>query len=286
MPDLWVAIPDSSLSDEQTRRDKSIKIAQFARACSIFRVKRIYIYHDSLSQFEREDPDLLKTILRYLETPQYLRKTLYPRMHQLEYAGILHPIKAPHHRPPEDIKKVKAGDVRTGVVVKVKGQLFVEVGLGSLVPFVGQGFEGKKVNVKFTSPYPNLKAIEATEEDIFEYWGYEVKEVPSLGKLLASAENAEVVVTSRKGSYFKNFEAKLVERAKNAKNILVVFGAPKHGVNDLLAKEGANAKPYEFVVNMFPNQGTETVRLEEAVLGTLAILNSFLPPSDRNTRFK
>jgi predicted SPOUT superfamily RNA methylase MTH1 len=29
-------------------------------------------------------------------------------------------------------------------------------------------------------------------------------------------------------------------------------------------------------VNMFPNQGTETVRLEEAVLGTLAILNSTL----------
>lgn len=283
---LWVAIPDSSLSDEQTRRDKSIKIGQFARACSIFRVKRIYIYHDMLSQFERDDPDLLKTILRYLDTPQYLRKAMYPRMHQLEYAGILHPIKAPHHKPPEDIKKVKAGDVRTGVVVKVKGQLFVEVGLGSLVPFVGQGFEGKKVNVKFTSPYPNLKAIEATEEDIFEYWGYEVKEVPSLGKLLASLENTEVVITSRKGSYFKNAEGKLAERARNAKNILVVFGAPKYGVHDLLAKEGTSVKPYEFVVNMFPNQGTETVRLEEAVLGTLAILNSSLPQSDRTTRFK
>jgi predicted SPOUT superfamily RNA methylase MTH1 len=239
-----------------------------------------------LSQFERDDPDLLKTILRYLDTPQYLRKVLYPRMRQLEYAGILHPIKAPHHRPPEDIKKVKAGDVRTGVVVKVKGQLFVEVGLGSLVPFVGQGFEGKKVNVKFTSPYPNLKAIEATEEDIFEYWGYEVKEVPSLGKLLAGLENTEVVITSRKGSYFKNVEGKLAERAKSAKNVLVVFGAPKHGVHDLLAKEGTSAKPYEFVVNMFPNQGTETVRLEEAVLGTLAILNSSLPQSDRAARFK
>jgi methyltransferase len=286
MPDLWVAIPDSALSDEQTRRDKSIKIAQFARACSIFRVKRVYIYHDSLSQFERDDPDLLKTILRYLDTPQYLRRVLYPRMHQLEYAGILHPIKAPHHRPPEDIKRVKAGDVRTGVIAKVKGQLFVEVGLGSLVPFVGQGFEGKKVTVKFSSPYPNLKAIEATEDDIFEYWGYEVKEVPSLGKLLASAENTEVVITSKKGSYFKNIEAKLAERAKNAQNILVVFGAPKHGVHDIIAKEGASTKPYEFVVNMFPNQGTETVRLEEAVLGTLAILNNFLPSSDRSARFK
>lgn len=286
MPDLWVAIPDSSLSDEQTKRDKSIKIGQFARACSIFRVKKIYIYHDSLSQFERNDPDLLRTILLYLDTPQYLRKALYPRMHQLEYAGILHPIKAPHHKPPEDIKKVRAGDVRTGVIAKVKGQLFVEVGLGSLVPFTGQGFESKKVNAKFTSPYPNLKAVEATEDDILDYWGYEVKEVPSLGRLLASTENAEVVITSRKGSYFKNMEAKLAERAKAAKNILVVFGAPKHGVHDILAKEGASAKQHEFVINMFPNQATETVRLEEAVLGTLAIFNNFLPASDRSPRFK
>jgi predicted SPOUT superfamily RNA methylase MTH1 len=279
MPDFWIAVPDSALSDEQTQRDKSIKIAQFARACSIFRVKKIYIYHDSLSQFEREDPNLLKTILQYLDTPQYLRKILYPRMHQLEYAGILHPIKAPHHRPPEDIKKVRAGDVRTGVIAKVKGQLFIEAGLGSLIPFVGAGFEGKKVTVKFTAPYPNLKTIEATEDDIFEYWGYEVKEVTLLSKLLAGVENTEVIITSRKGGYFKKMEANLVERSKNVQNLLIVFGAPKHGVHELLAKEGTNIKPFEFVVNMFPNQGTETVRLEEAVLGTLAILNHSLPPS-------
>ena len=286
MPNLWVAIPDSSLSDEQTKRDKSVKISQFARCCSIFRVKRIYIYHDSLSQFESDDSDLLKTILRYLDTPQYLRRVLYPKMPQLEYAGILHPIKAPHHRPQEDIRHVKGGDVRTGVIVKVKGQLFVEVGLGSLIPFFGQGFEGKKVNAKFTSPYPNLKTIEASEEDIYEYWGYEVKEVPSLVKLLASVENTEVVVTSKKGSYFKNVQPQFAERTNNVHNILVVFGAPKHGVHEILAKEGASAKPYEYVVNMFPNQGTETVRLEEAMLGTLAILNSFLPSKDRSALFK
>ncbi|HXG06485.1 MAG TPA: RNA methyltransferase [Nitrososphaera sp.] len=276
MSDLWVAIPDSSLSDEQTRRDKSIKIGQFARACSIFRVKRIYIYHDSLSHFEHEDRDLLKTVLRYLNTPQYLRKALYPRMRQLEYAGILHPIKAPHHKPPEDIKKIKVNDVRAGIIVKVKGQLFVEVGLGSLVPFLGQGFEGKKVNVKFISSYPTLKAIEAKEEDISEYWGYEVKEVPSLSKLLASVENAEILITSKRGSYFKNVETKIGERAKVGKNILVVFGAPKYGVHDILAKEHSSIKQYEFIVNMFPGQATETIRLEEALLGTLAILNSCL----------
>jgi predicted SPOUT superfamily RNA methylase MTH1 len=276
MPQLWVTMPDSSLSDEQTKRDKSIKIAQFARACSIFRVKRIYIYHDSLSQFEKADALLFKTILQFLDTPQYLRKILYPRMQQLEYAGILHPIKAPHHKAPEDIKKVKAGDVRTGVIVKVKGQLYVEVGLGSLVPFLGEGFEGKKMNVKFSTPYPNLKAIEATEDDISDYWGYEVKEVPSLSKLLTSIEKTEVIMTSRKGSYFKNAEARLAQRAKNFQNILVVFGAPRHGIHEILANEGASIKPYEFVVNMFPNQAAETVRLEEAMLGSLAILNSSL----------
>ncbi len=276
MPNLWITIPDSSLSDEQTKRDKSVKIAQFARACSIFRVKRIYIYHDSLSHFEKDDLYLLKTILRYLDTPQYLRKVLFPMMHQLQYAGVLHPIKAPHHRVLEDIKKVKAGDVRTGVIVKVKGQLFVEVGLGSLVPYVGEGLEGKKVNIRFTSSYPNLKAVHATEEDIIDYWGYEVKEVPSISKLLTSVEKTTIIITSRKGRYFKNIEAGLAEHAENVKNILVAFGAPKYGLHEILAKEGVSIKPYEYVVNMFPNQGTETVRLEEAVLGTLAILNSTL----------
>lgn len=273
MQNLWVAIPDSSLSDEQTKRDKSVKIAQFARACSIFRVKRIYIYHDPLSQFEKDDPVLLRTILRYLDTPQYLRKILYPRMHELEFAGILHPIKAPHHRPPQDIKTVRAGDVRTGVIAKVKGQLFVEAGLGSLVPFEGSGFEGKKVNVKFISPHPNLRAMEATDLDISEYWGYEVKEVPSAIKLLSSIENTTTIITSRKGSFFKNNEVKLAERIKASESVLIVFGAPRHGVHEIIAKEGSNVKA-EFVINMFPNQATETVRLEEAVLGTLAILNA------------
>src|SRR5919202_652477 len=276
MPDLWVTIPDSSLSDEQTKRDKSIKIAQFARACSIFRVKRIFIYHDPLSQFQKEDPRLLKTILEYLDTPQYLRRILYPRTGELEYAGILHPIKAPHHKAREDIKKVQAGDVRSGVIVKVKGQLFVEVGLASPIPFIGDGLEGKKVNVKFAGSYPNLKAIKATDQDLSDYWGYQVKEVTLLSKLLASVKRTEVVITSRRGSYFKRIEPKLIQRIKDAESILVVFGAPRHGVHDIIAKEGASIKSFEFVVNMFPNQGAETVRLEEALFGPLAILNNSL----------
>ena len=88
-PDIWIAIPDSSLSDEQTRRDKTIKIGQFARACSIFRVKKIYVYHDKTANSTQEDFSLLVTVLRYLDTPQYLRKLLYPHKVELEYEIII-----------------------------------------------------------------------------------------------------------------------------------------------------------------------------------------------------
>ena len=275
--DIYVAIPDSSLLDEQTKRDKSIKISQIARACSIFRVKTIYIYHDMSFRYVNDDLNLLTTILRYLDTPQYLRKVLYPRMRMLEYAGILHPIRSPHHKDREDIKDVKIGDVRVGVITNDKGNLYVDVGLSSLVPFEGVGFKGKKVNVLFTSPYPNLRAREAIEEHLGKtYWGYDVKVVSNLAKLLDTANNAEILITYREGPFFKMKEDKLLKRMKAGRNLLVVFGSPKKGVEEILAKEGSNIRFYDFVANMFPFQGTATIRLEEALFGTLAILNHFL----------
>ena len=275
---LSVAIPDSCLSDEQTKRDKSIKIWQFARACSIFKVTRIYIYHDKTTKLKKEDADLIKTILRYLDTPQYLRKTLYSKISHLEYAGLLHPIKAPHHKERVDIKKIKSGDIRVGVIQNVSGRLFVEAGLDALIPYKGLGYKGKKIDIKFVSPYPNLMAQDAREEDIrnCSYWGYKVKEVHSLCELFKSSLNKEVLITSRAGAFFKNKEEKLVQRLKSNNNLLVIFGSPRKGLEEIMSSEGMNINEYEFVVNMFPFQGTETVRLEEAILGTLAILNHVL----------
>lgn len=283
-PDRWIAVPDSLLSDEQTKRDKSVKIGQISRACSIFRVSRIYIYPDSRTNFEKEDLNLTKTLLRYLDTPQYLRKILYPRMNQLEYAGILHPIKAPHHKEKQDIRQIKQGEVRVGVIVKVKNALFVEVGLGSLIKFTGSGYEGKKVNVKFISTYPNLVAAEVNADEIPLYWGYQVKEVPSLDKLFKGITDTEILITSRKGEPYGAREKIFIAKAKQKRNLLIVFGAPKRGVLEILADEKISSRSFEYVINMFPNQGTETVRLEEAVLGTLAIINDSFTQVDCNKK--
>jgi predicted SPOUT superfamily RNA methylase MTH1 len=41
-------------------------------------------------------------VLCYLETPQYLRKALFPVHRDLKYAGLLNPIDAPHHMRIDD----------------------------------------------------------------------------------------------------------------------------------------------------------------------------------------
>jgi len=54
--------------------------------------------------------------------------------------------------------------------------------------------------------------------------------------------------------------------------ILIVFGTTNKGIHDILGtdiKKIQNSK----IFNFFPNQATQTVRLEEAILGILSIIN-------------
>ena len=81
--DISVAIPDSCLSDEQTLLGKTLKLGQIARASSIFNVRTIYLYQDTEFNSGKSDRKLIKLILKYLDTPQYLRKLLFPRMAEL-----------------------------------------------------------------------------------------------------------------------------------------------------------------------------------------------------------
>ncbi len=53
-----------------------------------------------------------------------------------------------------------------------------------------------------------------------------------------------------------------------------MFGAPSRGLHEIVQDEGLNlADIADFTVNMVPNQGTVTVRTEEALFASLAILN-------------
>ena len=121
---ISIAIPDSSLSDELTKLDKSRKISAIARACAIFKVDTIYLYNES---DDKDDNRLMLTVLKYLETPPFLRKSLFPKMNELKFAGVLHPLKISSHLQQSDSKKIKADDFRDGVVFNFYKRKFIVI---------------------------------------------------------------------------------------------------------------------------------------------------------------
>lgn len=259
---ISIAIPNSCLADEATNLDKSRKISLIARTCAIFKIDTIYIYYESENQ---DDTRLLVTILKYLDTPQYLRKKLYPKMNELKYAGILAPLKIPSHLPFSNPKKIRDGDTRDGLVVFSKGKKYVDVGINFLIPYFGTEKSGKRITVQFKKGYPDFVIKEIPKNSVGVYWGYSVKERKNLSDFLLSWSGS-IILTSRKGKVISSVKLNLNDP------VLVVFGTTDKGIHEILGnkiKSIQNSK----VLNFFPNQATETVRLEEAILGTLSILN-------------
>jgi predicted SPOUT superfamily RNA methylase MTH1 len=264
---ISIAIPDSSIKDEPTQLGKSMKISLIARACAIFQVQTIYIYHESSGSMQ--DRSLLRTILKYLETPQYLRRELFQKISELKFAGSLSPLKIPHHSYISDSKKIKAGDIREGMVVFVKGRKYVNVGLDQLIPYFGEDKEGRRVTIQFKSGFPELSAKQISRNETKQYWGYEVKESANLRTLLTNW-GSDIILTSKKGKTIHKMQKYFDEISSN--HLLIVFGSPERGLHEILGK-AITAMPRSQILNFFPEQATETVRLEEAILGTLAIVN-------------
>ena len=263
---LSIAIPESALSDESLKIDKTRKISVLARACAIFKIDTIYVYQEGNN---KSDGALMIMILKYLETPQFLRRRLFPKMNDLKFAGVLQPLKIPSHITPANSKKIIRGDVREGIVVSIKGKKFVDVGINHLIEFYSNTSVGKRITVQFKEGYPKLSVKEIDKSEAPSYWGYSVKERANLYSVL-SEWKGNIIMTSRKGKTVTSEQ--LSKYTKTDEPILVVFGSPEKGIHEIIGgnmNKVQNAKS----LNFFPNQATETVRLEEAILGTLAILN-------------
>ena len=263
---LSIAIPDSSLSDETTQLAKSKKISIIARACAFSNVNDIYIYRDKGNP---GDSKLLVTLLKYLETPQFFRRYLYPKMDQLKYAGVLHPLQIPSHNTLSNSKQIKKDDIREGLVISNKGKKFLNIGTNHFLNYFGKEKVGKRIIVQFKEGFPNLSFKEITKNHVKEYWGYSVKESGNLLSLLKTWKG-EIILTSRKGNEItkKHF----LRYSKTTNPVLVVFGSPERGLFDILGSQIKNLNNSQ-TLNFFPNQTTATIRLEESIIGILSILN-------------
>ncbi|CAN0518176.1 unnamed protein product, partial [Ectocarpus sp. 8 AP-2014] len=65
--------------------------------------------------------------LQYAETPQYLRKQLFPMHSSLRLAGLLNPLDAPHHMRADDACPFREGVVLDRTIKKGAGS-FVDIG--------------------------------------------------------------------------------------------------------------------------------------------------------------
>jgi methyltransferase len=275
-----LAIPDSFLYGVMSEIDRTFKIFQLARALSIFRVEKLFIFHDRIINPKKNETDFIMTLLEYLDTPQYLRKKLYSKLDSLKYVGKLHPIRSPHHKDKIPLENIKHGEIRVGILEKKDNIFFVDVGLDSLIKYQGKNKQqGKKIDVKLIKKNNFLIAMDIDPREINEiYWGYKIFYFNSLHEILKKYQKSEIILTSRYSDNFKNdssFSINLKNNSKNNNSILIVFGSPKYGLNDLFIKEKLNISNY-FSFNFFPYQGTQTVRLEESIFGVLSIMNNLI----------
>ena len=264
---LSIAIPDSSLLDESTILNKTKKISMLARACAIFKVNQIFIYQDG--KLNKNDSALLSTSLKYLETPQYFRKEIFPKTQLLKYAGVLQPLNISSHLTTANQKMIKIGDVRDALIINYKGKKFLDIGINKHIQYFGKMKAGSRIAIQIKNTQPELAVKEISRDDIKDYWGYNVKERTNLLSIL-STWNGKIILTSKKGKNFTILDAKKMTEPDEP--ILIVFGTTSKGIHGILGtdiKKIQNAKIYNF----FPYQATQTIRLEEAILGILSIIN-------------
>ena len=272
---LRVAIPDTSLTDCSDLREKTVKAGSLARAMAVFRVESVYIYDTGmLSHEKKRDADLLSKILRYMDTPQYLRRQSFPKSPSLKYAGLLPPLRSKSHPLETTLKDIHEGTVRWGLQAR-PGK--VDLGLDKLVNYPKSISERDPTlfRVVKTKPQITLEIIE--REDVSEYWGFTVERVTSLPEFLEESEEATRIGFSRKAPSLQQLENDLKSTVAGTQSVLAVFGGPGHGILEFFNQDRDAVKSLiDFWVNSIPDQGTETVRLDEALFVSLGLLNSSL----------
>jgi predicted SPOUT superfamily RNA methylase MTH1 len=170
----------------------------------------------------------------------------------------------------------KVGDIREGIVTASRADvLIVDVGLRSTIQCKGREKVGSIQTVRLTSVEGRLAGELVDSAEIGKYWGFRVKiEDVSVGRLAMSDRFDLTVGTSRYGKPIESMWSRLAESVKTPRSILIVFGSPKRGLGEILKQEGKNPEEaFDYFINTVPNQNVSTVRIEEAILISLGILN-------------
>ncbi len=230
------------------------------------------IYRDRAGADAEKEGIFLEKILRYHETPQYLRKYLFKKDPDLQYTGILPPLRAPHH---PNIEAAAVGQLREGIVSESGPISIVNAGYEESVRVIGRLTPGKRLTVRITRVNPRIEAEIVDRSELTIYWGPRFsRENRTLGQVVKGGEHDMTISTSRRGADIRHVMDKLQQQWKSANRTLLLFGSPREGVPDILAREHIRVSELSYNINTVPQQAVESVRTEEALHATLAILNT------------
>lgn len=311
VPTLTIAVPGSILDNAQSQELRTYLAGQIARAACVYQVDEVVVFDDQgeITELERHSKRVkvettwqaegsstdvayrraclqLARILQYLECPQYLRKYFFPIHKDLQFAGLLNPLDAPHHLRQNDycqfregvvvdkpLKPGRGSQVNCGLLRDVEIDKTISPNLRVTVR-IPETVDGKKIKGQVVSP--------RTPKENGMYWGYSVRIARSLSEIIEKCpykEGYDVIVgTSDKGKSVDHLD----DGALVYKRGLIVFG----GLAGLEAALEADPKldlddPRLFFgeyVNTCPKQGSRTIRTEEAILISLAEMRKKMVP--------
>ncbi|ESO85927.1 hypothetical protein LOTGIDRAFT_204586 [Lottia gigantea] len=293
-----MALPGSILENAQSRELRSYLAGQIARAAVVFNIDEIVIFDESGAGLSLDDLEnnsgnnrnkkgygniQLARILQFLECPQYLRKHFFPMHEDLKFAGLLNPLDSPHHMRISD--KV---EYREGVVLekKLKSQSCVNAGLYQKDVLVDKDLEaGLRVTVEldvnsYDKKVVNGKVVSPSTPRIKNglYWGYNLRLANNLSSVLTQCPykgGYDVTIgTSERGDSIDDF---VLPQFRHA---IIVFGGVQGLETSLAADKTLSVEDpsllFHHYLNTCPNQGSRTIRTEEAVLITLSSLRNQL----------
>lgn len=256
------------------------------------------------------DPNhFLMHILSYLECPPHLRKALFGFHPDLRTAGACPSLDMPHHlrsdewcRWREGVTVAAAADDRMHGRKRKRGggtaSTLVYCGLAEQVSIPVKIPPDTRVTLDFESSAKpraeddelETKAVDpaAPREEQGYYWGYAVRQAASVSDVLTEAPYETgydfCVGTSERGQSVQDFlDSKAETQSRKWQHLLIVFGGVA-GLevavrNDQQLAEKGVTEPKELFdawLNLVPNQGSRTIRTEEAVWLGLMGLSSFV----------
>ena len=274
-----VLVPSSVCREAGDKREATRKLGYVARAAAVYRADRLVVFDDP--EGERQlGGGFVEAVLRYAATPPYRRKEAFGKRDELEYVGVLPPLRLSSWTGSESSG---SGSHREGIVTQVGSEGRVRVNCGMQHPVslhLPDGMEvseGERVTIRVSSRRPLRAKIVARPPPGFQVCAR------SIGSELDRPDAGFRVATSRFGAPIGTSGLGGLTRRIREDGLTVAFGSPERGLVPMLGvdakavgefdpEESAAPGGFDAWLNTIPDQGSEVVRTEEAMFASLACL--------------